>query len=132
MLDIRLTLTGIDQAIAGVDKVFELYFLYISQELDWFGKTVSEEAKNDHPYMDHTFTLTRSIGYTVEGWTGRTVQVNVFATASYAGEVEFGTSKSRAYPFLFPKFYLYLGELQNRLQAAVNRAFEEGGHFGGA
>lgn len=131
-MDIKLTITGIDQAIRGVDKAQELLLKYVAEALDWFGKTVSEAAKEDHPYQDRTGELTRSIGYTVESWNGRTAQVNIFATASYAESVEFGTSKSRAYPFLFPQFYRFLDVLQVKLQDAVNRALTEGGVFGGA
>jgi hypothetical protein len=100
--------------------------------MEWFGKTVSEAAKDDHPYEDHTYVLTRSIGYTVESWSAKTVQVNVYAMAPYAEAVEYGTAKSRAYPFLFPQFYRFLDPLQVKLQNAVNRAISEGGIFGGA
>jgi hypothetical protein len=129
---LRLTITGIDQTIRGVDAAEKLYQQAIAETLEWFGKTVSEEVKADHPYIDRTGGLTRSVGYTVESWRGRFIQVNVFATMPYAEAVEYGTSRSRPYAFLFPKFYKYLGELQQRLQIAVNAALAAGGGIGGA
>jgi hypothetical protein len=127
-----LTVTGIDQAIRGADAAEKLYRQAIAETLEWFGKTVSQEVKDDHPYIDRTGVLTRSVGYSVESWRGKFLVVNVFATATYAEAVEYGTSRSRPYPFLFPKFYKYLDELQQRLQIAVNAAIAAGGNIGGA
>jgi hypothetical protein len=128
----RLVVTGIDQAIRGADAAEALFIKAIEADLEWFGETVSTDAKKDHPYIDRTGELTRSIGYTVESWRGRILQVNVFATASYAEAVEYGTARSRAYPYLFPKFYQYLDALQAKLKVSVNAAIATGGKIGGA
>jgi hypothetical protein len=128
-LSCTLTLTGLDEAKLAAEIAERLMLQYVEAELEWFGQTVSQDAKEDHPYQDRTGELTRSIGFTVESWAMNRIQVNVFATATYAEAVEFGTSKSRPYPFLFPKFYLHLDELQFRIQAAVNKAIADAGQL---
>lgn len=132
MIKPRLTVTGINEAIQGAELAEKLLKLYVGDALHWFGTTVTREAKEDHPYQDRTGALTRSIGYTVEIWTANTIQINIYATMSYAPAVEFGTATSRAFPFLFPKFYKHIDELMQRINAAVNRALTEGGAAGGA
>jgi hypothetical protein len=97
-----------------------------------FGEKVSLGAKWDHPYQDRTGNLTSSIGFTVEVWKNNTAQLNIYATATYADEVEYGTSKSKAYPFLFPKLYEFLPTLQPALAIAAERAIRDGGIAGGA
>lgn len=132
MIKCRLTLTGVEEAIEGADLAEKLLLQYVSEALDWFGRIVSEEAKADHPYEDRTGELTKSIGYTVESWRGNHVQVNVYSLAVYADEIEFGTARSRAYPFIFPRFYAHIEELQTKVKEAVNRALVEGGQHADA
>jgi hypothetical protein len=128
---LKLTITGIPESISAADYAQAKMLQYTAEVFQWFGETVTEAAKTDHPYRDHTGTLTNSIGFTVESWSSGTAQVNIFALASYADEVEFGTGKSVPYPFIFPKFYQYLDEAMTRLQAAVDRAFSEAGQISG-
>jgi len=61
------------------------------------------------------------------GGAGSNADVIIFATESYAAAVEFGTPTSRAFPFLFPKFFQHLPEVIDAMAEGVVRAFEEGG-----
>jgi len=129
-MKIGFKVTGIDKAIQAVDYVQRIMMQYVAIELDWFGKTVSAEMISDHPYIDRTGQLTRSIGFTIESWTYGKAIINVFALAAYAQPVEFGTATSRPYPFFYPVFYKYLDELMRRIQAAVDKAFDEAAQIG--
>jgi hypothetical protein len=125
MIGYRITVTGLDAAISRVALVEELWHKYINESLEWFGKTVSEAAKADHPYQDRTGQLTASIGYRVIPLTGTKAYATVFATMPYAEAVENGTPTSRPYPFIWPKFYQYIPELEQRLEDALFRAIED-------
>jgi hypothetical protein len=121
--NISLTATGIEETIARLDGIARQIAINVSEVLDWFGRTVTEEMQADHTFQNITGRLERSIGYTVESWSAGTVQANVFAMAPYAQAVEEGTPTSRPYPFFWPVIYKYLPELQERLQKAVTAAF---------
>ncbi len=122
-LTIGLTVTGIEDTLARLDGLERQIATNVAAELEWFGKTTSEEMVATHSFKNITGQLERSIGYTVESWSAGKILVNVFAMAPYAQAVEEGTPTSRPYPFFWPVYYKYLPELQERLQKAVDAAY---------
>ena len=63
---------------------------------------VVNEAKNHHPYDDQTQALTNSIRPARIVITDTSIEAKVAALMQYASFVEFGTSRSRPFPFLAP------------------------------
>lgn len=122
-----LLVTGIEETLARIDSLERQILLNVAIELEWFGRTVTDEMVADHTFQNITGQLERSIGYTVESWSAGTIQANVFAMAPYAQAVEEGTPTSRPYPFFWPVIYKYLPVLQDRLQKAVDLAYEAWG-----
>lgn len=127
----HLLVTGIDDALARLEGLERAIKLAIVVELEWFGRVTTQEMVLTHSFTNRTGRLERSIGYSVESWSGNRALVNVFATAPYAQAVEEGTPTSRPYPFFWQVFYKYLPELQQRLQSAVNEALGQYGAVGG-
>lgn len=137
-------MNGLDEAIQQFELSKRLWLIFATTQMEWFGKTVTQEMKDQPPlghppggphpqggaepvfgqdaYIDQTGYLTRSIGYTVSLWQAHHAVLAVFATAPYADAVEFGTTHSRAYPFFWPVFTKYLPQLEERMQEAAERA----------
>lgn len=122
----RLTATGIDDALARLDGLQRQIDLNIVVELERFGRIVTQEMIQTHTFQNITGRLERSIGYTVEQY-GTSIMLNLFAMAPYAQAVEEGTPTSRPYPFFFPVLYKYLPDLLPALQRAVNEAYAQFG-----
>lgn len=120
-------MTGIDDAIARLDGLEARIKLYITVELERFGRIVTAEMVETHTFQNITGRLERSIGYSVEEWRSGFTVLNVFATAPYAQAVEEGTATSQPYPFFWPVFWKHYPELQARLQKAIDEAFAEAG-----
>jgi len=116
--------TGIEEVLNRLDSLERQILLNVAIELEWFGRTVTDEMVADHSFQNITGQLERSIGYTIESWNLGTIQANVFAMAPYAQAVEDGTPSSRPYPFFWPVIYKYLPVFQERLQRAVDLAYE--------
>lgn len=140
---IRLTATGIDDALARLDGLQLAYRAAIRGVLDRWAKGTVEKIIEGHPpggphppagvqpeygqhaYIDRTGQLTRSVGYTIEAWAERTVTLTVFATMPYAELVEYGTPRSRAYPFFWPVIWDRVPVLEGMLAAEIARVLEE-------
>lgn len=147
-------MAGLDEAIQQYEMAGKLWLLFATTQMEWFGKTVTEEMVNQppfghpwggphpgageqpvfgqHAFIDHSGYLARSIGYTIELWQGQRAVISVFATAPYADAVEFGTTHSRAYPFFWPVFMKYLPQLEGRMQEAAERAIATAANRGAA
>ena len=124
-LGIRLTATGIDDALDRLDGLERAIRLAIVVELERWGRVVTEEMIQTHSFQNITGRLERSIGYTVEEWRSNAVVLTVSALAPYAEAVETGTPNSRPYPFFWPSFYKYLPDLEPRLAAAIAEAIKD-------
>ena len=144
---VRVTLTGLDETLAHVTGTHKLALQRVAAVLKQGGETIVATMKEGHPpggpwpdhlgprgklprwpmhkFIDRTGALTRSMGYSVESWTGRTLQLNGFATAKHADSVEYGTPRSRPDPFFWPSVYKVLPTLQTKVQAAVAQAYAE-------
>ncbi len=155
-MNLRLTLTGIDETAKYVEDTHKLALLAVAKELEWGGAAMVATMREGHPpggphpedgmdskvratygrlvdgplpkwplqkYYDRTGQLTRSLGHSVESWNGRTVTLKVFATARHADSVEYGTPRSRPYPFFWPSIYKHMPELETRVKTAVTTAY---------
>lgn len=144
-MELKIDMQGLDEAIRQYELAGRLWLIFATTQLEWFGKTVTTEMKEqpplghppggphplsrdeqpvfgEHAYIDRTGYLTRSIGYTIDLWQGHRAVVSVFALAPHADAVEFGTMRSRPYPFFWPVFNKYLPQLEERLHEAAERA----------
>lgn len=116
--DLGSTFASIDQLLVDIQKGQEA-------ALEWYGKTATDEMREQHDrdaheiqrYINRTYYLTTSIGYDVEK-AGGSWRVRMFAPPYYAEAVEFGTPRSRAYPFFWVEVYGFQ-------DAAVARVMQE-------
>lgn len=83
---------------------------------------VVNEAKANHPYTDRTQTLTKSIQAGDVIIKQGSVDGNILALADYASFVEFGTSRSQAYPFLGPAILKSRNSFNRRVDEAFGGA----------
>lgn len=145
---IRLTATGIDETITRLDELRALYLTRVRDVLNAWGAATVAKIIEGHPpggphppagvqpeygqhaYIDRTGRLTRSVGHTVEAWSSRTITLTVFATMPYAELVEYGTPRSRPYPFFWPVIWERLPQLESDLQVALDALFREMGELG--
>lgn len=127
---IRLTITGVEETIADVDRRLALMHEGVEQDLDWFGRTTSEEMIETHTFQNRTFRLEGSIGYDVHPFdSADEAAVEVFAHAEYASQVEFGhpgPPAARPYPFFYPVWFKWEPILMERLQGTVEQALYNG------
>ena len=131
MIKPTLVLTGLDEALAEIDRRLANLHAGIHADLDWFGRTTTEEMVRTHTFQNRTFRLETSIGYKAFFWVaGRGWRVEVEASAWYAEQVEFGhpgPPPARPYPFFWPVYYKYYPEaLTERLQATTERTLGGG------
>lgn len=126
----KYTISGVEEALAEIDRRLGLLHEGIHDTLDWFGKTTSDEMVETHTFQNRTYRLESSIGYEVTPINGaERMSVNVFANASYASQVEFGhpgPPPARPYPFFWPVFYRWEPAIYDRLQTVVEFALHDG------
>lgn len=67
-------------------------------------KEAAEIARTGHTFTNRTGALQSSIGHTpaTGDFMQGTLEASIQAVTDYAGFVEYGTSRNRAYPFLRP------------------------------
>ena len=112
--------TGIEEAIREADDIIAQIERGPVDELEWFGKTTTDEMVRTHTFQNRTFRLESSIGYQVYPILGHIFRVKVEATAPYASQVEEGhpgPPAARPYPFFYPVFWAHEPMLQQRVQA---------------
>jgi len=126
-----LTFTGLEDVLADIDRRLEDMHAAIHRELDWFGRTTSEEMIATHTFQNRTYRLETSIGYIAYYWTASAGwRVVVEASAPYAEQVEWGhpgPPAARPYPFFWPVFWKWEPVLWERMQASGERTFAGGG-----
>lgn len=77
--------------------------IVFAEELGMFGSFGSSQASTSGlRYINRTGTLTRSITPSLDKVDFESVEGSVHTNIEYAMNVEFGTSRSRAHPFMFP------------------------------
>lgn len=147
-LPITLTYTGVDETLTRLDLLQVQIQVRIADTLRVWAEATVQKINEGHPpggphplpgempvygehaYIDRTGRLTRSVGYTVEKWSERTVTCTIFATMPYAELVEYGTPRSRPYPFFWPVIWARVPLLETALQEMMDRTFEEFGDYG--
>jgi hypothetical protein len=95
------------------------------------GETTTAAMKANHErdahsiqrYVNRTWTLTRSIVYTLGTWSGDKLAVKFFALAWYADAIENGTARTKAYPFFWKVVQADLAALTRQVvdDAAASR-----------
>jgi hypothetical protein len=123
----KFTLSGLDEALAEIDRRLDTLKQDVHLDLDWFGRTTSNEMVATHTFQNRTFRLETSIGYKAFFWNPSTGwRVEVEASAWYASQVELGhpgPPPARPYPFFWPVWYRYYPDaLMEKLQATVTTA----------
>lgn len=76
--------TGIEQALAEADEILARLEAGPVSELEWFGRTATEQMIQTHTFQNHTYRLENSIGYRVYPILSHIFRVAVEATAPYA------------------------------------------------
>lgn len=109
--------------ITGVPKVLENLKEYQGRILQALVSAaevsqarIVNDARANHPYTDRTQNLTNSIQAGLVRVTEEGVEAYVEARMEYASYVEFGTSRSKPYPFLTPAM---LRESPNYIKTAA-------------
>lgn len=120
----RVQFTGLREAIEKTRLLETELQRRIQFVMEWWGELVVQEMRRDHAYTDRTGNLTRSMGYEAHPLVyGKGVLI-LFANMWYAEAVEYGTPRSRPYPYFWPKIYQLLPVLWPELQKAVDGSIE--------
>lgn len=86
------------------------------------GQIVADEAKQNHPYTNRTGKLEASTRLrSVRGSLRSGYTIEVVGDTKYGAFVEFGTERSRAYPFLRPAWYLRQSDVVREVEGAMER-----------
>ncbi|CAN5608020.1 hypothetical protein BH24ACT15_BH24ACT15_34840 [soil metagenome] len=104
----KITLIGVEEAIAELDRREALVHENVEQGLAAWGQQATMQMIETHTFQNRTYRLEGSIGYDVHGWSGTGAQLAVFALANYSSQVEFGhpgPPPARPYPFFWPVFW---------------------------
>ena len=126
-----LGLTGLQDALDRLDGVERAYQEAVIVEFRHWAEFVTHRMKEKHDadahdiqrYVNRTWYLTNSIGYTIEPWRSGKATLLVFATAPYAQAVEEGIpGRSRPYPFFWHEIYGFQDLLIENLRQAVAEA----------
>lgn len=97
-----ITVTGIEKACLKLDLFEKLLVKELIEATDFSTIKVRDFAKQNHPYHDWTQNLTNSIYMLPAKVVGAFIIGKVGAGMSYAAAVEFGTKRTRPYPFMLP------------------------------
>jgi hypothetical protein len=126
-----LRLNGLQEALdrmAGLERAYQQ--AVIDEFRNWAELvTARMQANHDNDahdiqrYINRSWYLTRSIGYTIEPWRQGKASLILFATAPYAQAVEEGIpGRSRPYPFFWKEVYGHQDALIDNLRQAAAEA----------
>lgn len=119
---LEMTITGLPQVLANLDRFEKIVEKEIKEAEDYLTIKIRDYAKHNHPYHDWTQNLTNSINMVPAKVEGNFIVGKVFAGMEYAAPVEFGTSRSRPYPFMFPALAAHQIQAKQVMKGAVERA----------
>jgi len=119
---LEITITGLPQVLANLDRFEKIVEKEIMEAENYLGMKIRDFARSNHPYKDRTGNLTHSINVDPAKKEGAFITTKIFAGQEYAPPVEFGTSRSRPYPFLFPALAAHETQAKQVMKGAVERA----------
>lgn len=107
---LSITWQGIGEVTRALDDLCAAIKVDVQASMHWYGRIATGEMKAQHDadahdiqrYVNRTWNLTRSIAYDVRDVGGGVQQLRMYTPVWYAELVEFGTPRSRAYPFFWP------------------------------
>jgi len=117
---------GLEEAIREAEERITALQEGVEADLEWFGRTASDEMVETHTFQNRTFRLETSIGYELYRFhQSQVASVEVHALADYASQVEYGhpgPPPARPYPFFWPVFWSRVPLLWDRLKETLDRA----------
>lgn len=125
----KITISGVDEAIADIDHRVDLMHSGIDDELGRSGDGMKIEMIRTHTFQNRTYRLEGSIGYEVYTFIGNHAALTMFANEWYASLVEEGhpgPPPARPYPFFWPVWFAMTPGILERLQAVVTATIEHG------
>ena len=110
---ISLSWKGADETFRSLDSLQEAIQKARHDSLVTYGEDAVEGMKKRHDadahevmrYVNRTWYLTNSITFDTQLMSEKTERLRVFTPAFYAGMVEYGTARSKAYPFFWIEIY---------------------------
>lgn len=108
MIHVTITMHGVEEALAELDRREALVRDNVNSALASWGKAATEQMIETHTFQNRTYRLEGSIDYDVHPFSGDAASLAVFALAPYASQVEFGhpgPPPARPYPFFWPVFW---------------------------
>jgi hypothetical protein len=121
-----LVLTGVPEALADIDARLMALHTEIARDLDWFGRSTTDQMVAEHTFRNRSFRLETSIRYKTYAWRGDGWRVDVVAGEWYASQVEFGHANARPYPFFWPVIFSWAPLLEDRMQGTLERTLGGG------
>lgn len=130
---LKMKVGDFSETFDSIDTLLKDIQTLQSEGLEWYGKTATTAMKDKHDadaheiqrYINRTYYLTTSIGYDVVKLGAEIWRLRMFAPPFYAEAVEYGTPRSRAYPFFWPAVYGFeqqaLGSMTRAWLSAMTR-----------
>lgn len=115
-------ISGMNEVAAGIKKYGDNVVEEIVTVAGKVQALVVNYAKQHHPYTDRTTNLTQSIQEGPITVSAKKIEAVVEARMEYASFVEFGTSRSHAYPFMLPAVLRYKPTFEQSIAAAAKKA----------
>lgn len=117
-----VSILGVEDVVTNLSKLPPEIARELAVAADVTTKLIVNEAKQNHPYMDRTGNLTQSIQQGVIVILDDGVDATVEARQPYASYVEFGTARSKPYPFMWPAVAAHQQTFFRQCKAALKRA----------
>lgn len=119
-ISLKVNSTELKNMLNKVDNLINESSVYMAEEMK---KSIKSGAKSGRRYGTHTSSAP---GQSPANWTGKllnSIKIQktkgiafVYITAKYAEFLEFGTSKMRPRPFIFPAFIKTKKMIQDKLK----------------
>lgn len=117
-----VSMFGVSDVVQNLSRLPQAIAEELAVAADITAKQVVDFAKQHHPYRDRTGNLTQSIQQGVIIVLDQEVDATVEARQPYASFVEFGTSRAKPYPFLWPAVAAHQRVFLAQCASALKRA----------